>query len=289
MKTSLPNATEKEEIQTRMNFVGYNYLQLFEHKFLAGRNFSEKLKTDQSGVVINKRMTAMYGFSNPQDAIGKEIQWKIMNRTKVIIGVVDDFLQQSAENEIEPLMFHLWDNASGYSIVNIETKDAQSCFLSIQKLWNRIHPENPFEYVWVDDVYAQQFSRWRQYSRMATLLSTIAILIACIGLFGLTSLILSQRTKEIGIRKVNGAKISEIMQLINSGFIKWVIIAFIIAVPVAYLTIGKWLENFAYQTTLSWWIFVLAGVMALGIALLTVSWQSWKAATRNPVEALRYE
>ena len=117
----------------------------------------------------------------------------------------------------------------------------------------------------------------------------MAIVLAALGLFGYVSLTLIQRTKEIGIRKVNGAKVSEILSMINKDFVKWIVIAFLIATPIAYYTMNKWLENFAYKTTLSWWIFALAGLLALGIALLTVSWQSWRAATRNPVEALRYE
>lgn len=120
-------------------------------------------------------------------------------------------------------------------------------------------------------------------------LTFIAILISCLGLYGLASHFIINRTKEIGIRKVNGAKVSEVISLLNKGFIRWIIIAFVIATPIAYYAMHKWLESFAYKTTLSWWIFALAGLLALGIALLTVSWQSWKAATKNPVESLRYE
>jgi putative ABC transport system permease protein len=117
----------------------------------------------------------------------------------------------------------------------------------------------------------------------------IAVMLSCLGLLAYVALSVSQRTKEIGIRKVNGARISEVMSLLNKDFVKWVAIAFVIAVPIAYYAMNKWLENFAYKTELSWWIFALAGLLALGIALLTVSFQSWRAATRNPVEALRYE
>jgi len=127
---------------------------------------------------------------------------------------------------------------------------------------------------------------WRQ---IFTGFSIIAIIIACLGLFGLVLNSTQQRSKEIGIRKINGAKISEVLMMLNKDFVKWVVIAFVIATPIAWYAMHKWLENFAYKTSLSWWIFALAGLLALGIALLTVSWQSWRAATRNPVEALRYE
>jgi putative ABC transport system permease protein len=126
-------------------------------------------------------------------------------------------------------------------------------------------------------------------AKAVSLFSFIAIAIAALGILGLSMFLAESRTKEIGIRKVNGAKVSEILNILNKDFIKWVVIAFVIATPIAWYAMNKWIGNFAYKTTLSWWIFVLAGVLALGIALLTVSWQSWRAATRNPVDALRYE
>jgi len=289
MRTRLLNASDDNDISTRMNFVGYNYLQLFKHRFLAGRNFSQTYSTDGKSVVINKKLASMYGFSNPKDAIGKNVFWPIFKKQKNIIGVVDDFNQQSAENEIDPMMFHLSENARGYCLVNIDSENGTKCFSKTEALWNKIHPDNPFEYVWIDKHYDKQFARWKQFSQMASLLSVIAIVIACVGLFGLTSLVLARRTKEIGIRKVNGATIAEILLMLNKDFIKWVVTAFVVACPIAYYAMNIWLENFAYKTELSWWIFAGSGVLTLAIALLTVSWQSWKAATRNPVEALRYE
>jgi putative ABC transport system permease protein len=133
------------------------------------------------------------------------------------------------------------------------------------------------------------YAKENQQARLITFFSLLSVLVSVLGILGLSVFLCQQKVKEIGIRKVNGAKVAEILALLNRDFVKWVIIAFIIATPVAYYTMTKWLESFAYKTTLSWWIFALAGLLALGIALLTVSWQSWKAATRNPVEALRYE
>jgi putative ABC transport system permease protein len=134
-----------------------------------------------------------------------------------------------------------------------------------------------------------QYKSEKKLKVLMFIFSFMSILLSCLGLFAITVLIVGSRTKEIGIRKVNGARISEILAMLNKDFIKWVAIAFVIACPIAYYAMNKWLENFAYKTNLSWWIFALAGLLALGIALLTVSWQSWRAATRNPVEALRYE
>ncbi|MDF1551061.1 MAG: ABC transporter permease, partial [Bacteroidales bacterium] len=147
----------------------------------------------------------------------------------------------------------------------------------------------PFEFTFLDESFDNQYKQETRFGKLISLFSLLSIAIACLGLLGLISFTLNRKQKEIGIRKINGAKISEILTMLNKDFVKWVAIAFVIATPIAYYAMHKWLENFAYKTTLSWWIFVLAGLLALGIALLTVSWQSWRAATRNPVEALRYE
>jgi putative ABC transport system permease protein len=147
----------------------------------------------------------------------------------------------------------------------------------------------PFEYHFLDQDYENLYKKDNQIAGVLNLFTILAVFIACLGLFGQAVIASENKIKEIGIRKVNGARISEVLVLLNKDFVKWVTVAFIIATPIAWYAMHKWLENFAYKTELSWWIFALAGLLALGIALLTVSWQSWRAATRNPVEALRYE
>lgn len=289
MPTRLSGENEEANINCRMNFVSYGYVPLFGHKLLAGRNFSEKYLTDNSGIIINETLRKAYGFSSSEEAIGREIFWESKNVYRHIIGVMEDFHHQSAEMPVEPIMFQFWKYANGYCLLKIKTVNSPETVHEIEKLWNKVHKANAFNSIWIDEHYRKQFDKWIQLGQIIKSLSFIAILIACIGLFGLSSMLLDKRTKEIGIRKINGARISEVLILLNRDFVKWVVIAFLIATPIAWFTMHKWLENFAYKTTLSWWIFVLAGVLALSIALLTVSWQSWKAATRNPVEALRYE
>jgi putative ABC transport system permease protein len=159
----------------------------------------------------------------------------------------------------------------------------------IQNLWDKYNINQPFGYEFLDDVLARNYAKDQQAKKLLLILSILSIIIACVGLYAISFFSIIRKTKEIGIRKVNGAKILEVMTMLNKDFVKWVAIAFIIATPIAYYAMDKWLENFAYRTTLNWWIFALAGVLALGIAMLTVSWQSWRAAIRNPVEALRYE
>ncbi len=289
MPTRLSSKTKEENVQCRMNFVGYNYIDLFNHEILAGRNFSSDFPSDGKGVVINESLARAYGFTDINDAIGKEIYWEFRDAKRIVIGVMSDFHQQSADVSIEPTLFQLWNHARGYCLLNIETENTVTTLSEVEKLWEKVHKGNAFNYLWIDKHYNTQFQKWIKHSQIVNLLSLIAIIIACIGLYGLSTMLLGNRMKEIGVRKVNGAKVSEILNLLNKDFIKWVAISFVIACPCAYYVMTQWLQSFAYKTELNWWIFASAGILALGIALLTVSWRSWRAATRNPVEALKYE
>ncbi len=206
-----------------------------------------------------------------------------------ITGIVNDFNFKSLHENVEPLFLYINEGSSNYLTLKLDTRNVTNTISFTEQQWNNLIPNSPFEYFFYDSFYNQLYQKEARFSQIIFIFSCIAILIACLGIFGLATFLSETRIKEIGIRKVNGAKISEILTMLNKDFVKWVVIAFVIATPVAYYAMNKWLENFAYKTELSWWIFALAGLLALGIALLTVSWQSWKAATRNPVEALRYE
>ncbi|MBN1925357.1 MAG: FtsX-like permease family protein, partial [Prolixibacteraceae bacterium] len=170
--------------------------------------------------------------------------------------------------------------------VNGNVKDALS---SIEKVWKDYYKGYPFRYEFLDQLYGRFYEKEIKLSAMFKVFTSIAIILSALGILGLAFFDSQLKIKEIGIRKVNGANIFKVMFHLNQNYAKWVFIAFVLAAPVSYYIMNRWLENFAYKTTLSWWIFALAGILALGIALLTVSWQSWRAATRNPVEALRYE
>jgi putative ABC transport system permease protein len=175
------------------------------------------------------------------------------------------------------------ENKSGYF------EQLKNALAFTENSWKSIYKNEIYKYEFLDDAINKYYINEGNSSKLISVFAFITVFIACIGIFGLALYSSELRSKEIGIRKINGAKISEILTMLNKDFVKWVAIAFVIATPVAYYAMHKWLENFAYKTSLSWWIFALAGLLALGIALLTVSWQSWRAATRNPVEALRYE
>lgn len=207
-----------------------------------------------------------------------------------IVGVVKDFHYSSLHKAIGPLCIMITSNY-GPSAINLklEGKNVSQGMNYLRETWQELLPGYPLKYQFYDQWFDSMYRSEERFAKTISFFAILAIVISCIGILGLAIFSSERRIKEIGIRKVNGAKISEIMKMLNSDYIRWVVFAFVISTPIAYYAMNKWLENFAYKTTLSWWIFALAGVLALGIALLTVSWQSWRAATRNPVEALRYE
>jgi putative ABC transport system permease protein len=207
-----------------------------------------------------------------------------------IIGVVSDFHFRTLHEEIGPAVIiftpHYWPRAINIRFAQNGIGHGMGF---IQEKWEEILPGYPISYQFYDEWFDSMYRSEERFSKTIAFFAILAIVISCIGILGLAIFSSERRIKEIGIRKVNGAKIWEVMVMLNIDFVKWVGIAFVIATPVAWYAMNHWLQNFAYRTELSWWIFALAGLLALSVALLTVSWQSWHAARRNPVEALRYE
>jgi putative ABC transport system permease protein len=269
--------------------VNENYFNIYKIQLLAGRNFYEKGINPRQSVIINRKAAEMLGYDNPSECIQKELILEEMNYEKrMIVGVVEDFNHQSLEEPMQPTMYHYLEYGDYISVKygsSLEDKIISIC----ADTWKKNCPSQPFDFSFNDQYYALQYSKFHIFSRLVSTFSLLIILISSIGLYALAKFTISNRTKEIGIRKVNGARITEILSMLNKSFVQKVLVAVIIATPIAYFAMNKWLENFAYKTSLSWWIFAVAGLLALGIALLTVSFQSWRAATRNPVEALRYE
>ena len=278
---------EKEIAMLKVLYTDADFLKCFKINLLSGRNFKVNNEFEKNTILINQQLAKKAGWDHPID---KNIY---RDGSLKVIGVVEDFNFASLENKIQPMLIMSnpeWDGWR-YSVVNIkfQTSNIQPLLLEISNRWKARFPETSFEISFLDDVLASNYVQLKAQQKMSVLFSLIGILIAIIGLLGLTIFSTRTRIKEIGIRKVNGASIIDIIRLLIKDFMKWVAIAFISACPIAYYIMGKWLENFAYKTTLSWWIFALVGVFALGIALLAVSWISWKAAISNPVEALKVE
>ncbi len=277
----------------------YSFATIFNLKFLGGTNFSEEnTDADNSGeYIINEAAMHRLNYSNANEIIGKEFKLNFPQGDEVvkiprgkIIGVVKDFYLSSLKKRVEPLVLFKRENLWLINFVIASEPGMQKIAISDMKnVWNELFPEYPFQYEQVGAMYQKVYRSELLQARLLSVFTLIALFICSMGLFGLALIITQQRTKEIGVRKVNGAKIFEILILLNKDFVKWVGFAFVLACPAGWFAMHKWLENFAYKIPLNWWIFAGAGIAVLGIALLSVSFQSWKAASKNPVEALRYE
>ncbi len=263
--------------------VSPNFFDFFGLKFTLGHNFT-KTESNLDEVIFNQTAIREFGIDDLEKA-------RVVGEGRVV-GVLEDFNLRSAHTPIAPVGFFCNGETANhiYLKTNTQTYDQLKTLIAdVEQKWNKLSPNIPFEYRFLGAEWDNLYKKETQFQKLLTHAGWISIFIACLGLFGLSMFVAERRTKEIGIRKINGATIGEILTLLNKSFVKWIIIAFVIATPIAYYAMNRWLENFAYKTALSWWIFALAGLAALVVALLTVSWQSWRAASRNPVEALRYE
>ncbi len=280
----------EQEINTNFNrmIVDNGYINTFELQLIAGKVLPDtKYKYGQEALINEKALTELH-FESPNNAIGQVLQHN--DRSIKICGVVKDFHFEGLQKSIYPIVLEYGHPTEfGYYSLKINTSNVSPVINDIKKAWKKYYPNDPFNCFFQDEYYNRQYESFSRMASFNLIFAIISIFISCLGLYGVIMFFIAHKTKEIGVRKVNGATIAHVMYLLNKNLMIWVATAFIIATPIAYFAMHKWLENFAYKTTLSWWIFALAGLLALGIALLTVSWQSWKAATRNPVEALRYE
>lgn len=262
--------------------VDYDYFTLMGMEFKEGRNFGKLFSDgDFQSVIINEAFIDFCGYSGSM--LGVELAG-----TKVI-GVLENVSFNSLHNPAAPIVFYLSDETNGYLNVKLNTTELIESVRLIQDKWEDFYPDVPFVFQFLDQQVAKMYAEDQKINKLIKLFTLISLIISLMGLLNLSSLIMKRKTKEIGIRKVVGAAVIEIMGMLSKDFTKWILISFIIACPIAYYVAAEWLENFAYKTTLPWWIFAFSGLLALSIALLTVSWQSWRAATKNPIEALRYE
>ncbi|MFQ5641687.1 MAG: ABC transporter permease, partial [bacterium] len=272
-------ADGKERFGINLNFVDDNYLSHFGLTLLAGRNFSPELSTDaKRAMIVNESTLKKLGIVEPEDAIGKVYRIGLNRIDAEVIGVVKDFHIASLHDEIEPLVMMYWPDFFNAFSVKIRAKDIVETIAYLEESWSKFAPEFPFQYQFLDDYIAGLYQAEEQSQRIVNTFSLIAILITCLGLLGLASFTAEQRTKEIGIRKVLGATVSNITAMLSKDFVKPVLLANLIAWPVAWYVMTKWLQDFAYRIDIGWWIFALAGGLALVIALLTVSTQAIRAA-----------
>ncbi len=269
-------------------FVDFDYIGQFQIQMIAGRGFSKDFGTDTTqAMVLNEAAVKMFGYKNPKDAIGKKFsQW---GREGKIIGVMKDFHFRSLQQDIKPLSMRIEPGGCNLVAVKLSSGNYKKTVSSIENKWKQLMPNRPFSYYFLDEFFDRQYKSEVRFGNLFLNFAILAIFISCLGLLGLASYSTMQRTKEIGVRKVMGASVSNIVNLLSKDFLTLVLIAFVIAVPIAWVGMHKWLEGFAYRVNLGWTAFALAGMIAVVIAFATVSFQSIKAAIANPVTSLRAE
>jgi len=266
----------------------YGFIPTYGMKMAAGRNFSKEFSTDTSNFIVNEAAVRSLGWKTAQNAIGKDITYGDVSGK--VIGIVKDFHFESLHQTITPLLFRLPSN-NGYHVISVKvnSRNVQTAVSSLQATWYKYLPDTPFDFTFLDDKFGQLYRSEQQQGSLFTIFSFVAIFIACLGLFGLSAFTITRRVKEIGIRKILGASVRQIVLELSKDFLQLVLISAVIAIPVARWSMHKWLADFAFHTEMSWWIFAAAGIIALVIAFVTISFQSIKAALANPVKSLRTE
>ncbi|MES2894281.1 MAG: ABC transporter permease [Bacteroidota bacterium] len=282
----------KKEIETdvQQKFGDTNFIKLYQVKLLAGTNLGQS--DTVNGYLLNQTYARILGFTDPQKAIGKKIEWS--NKQVPIVGVVADFHQKSVHEPIKPLVIANWDNPS--RTINMALypqlpgeQNWKTALSKVEKAWKEVYPADDFEYNFFDADIAKFYEAEQHISSLLKWATGLAVFISCLGLLGLVIYTTTQRTKEIGVRKVLGASVAQIVSMISKDFIVLVLIAFLIAAPIAGYGMYKWLQNFAYRTDISWWIYGAGGLLMILVALVTLSFQTVKAAMANPVKSLRSE
>lgn len=282
-------ASKTAEFKNLFRVIGIddNFLPAYQSSFVAGRNFSGEL-TGPS-VIINEAALELLKLKDAQDAVGQKVLWQERNSVFEIIGVIRNYHQQSLKNDFAPTIFFYNPAAWGFFSIKLNNADLKSTIAHVGENWNNFYPGNPFTYFFLDDFFNRQYKEDWQFGRMVTVFSVIAVFIACLGLFSLSYFTAVQRTKEVGIRKVLGADVSGIITLLLKDFIKLIVFANLVAWPLSYLAISKWLEGYAFHIEISLWLFLVPGMMVMVIGALTVSYHTSRVAQTNPVNVLRLD
>jgi putative ABC transport system permease protein len=275
----------KKTITVRMIYTDHDYIKTMGMEIVEGRDFSKEMRTDAGGAfIVNEAAVRQLKLENP---LAAAVEWD--DKKGRIIGVVKDFQFQSLKDEITPLFIQIWPQNTLVFAIRISPENAAETLAFIENEWKKLDPDHPFEYSFMDENFDMLYRSEEKLGHIFSVFSALAIFIASLGLFGLALFMAEQRTKEIGIRKILGASVGRIFFLLAKEFALLVLIANIIAWPLAYVLMTKWLQNFAYRVNMESWIYILSGIIALVIALLTVSFQALKAAVADPVKSLRYE
>ncbi len=264
-----------------------DFIPSYGIQMAAGRNFSQTFATDRKAVILNNKAALLLGFRTPAEAVNQRI---VRGRdTLTIVGVTADFHHLGLQKNIDPMILIPRPNASRYYSLKMNGANIEQTITSLQRTWSRYFPQDPFEYFFLDESFGEQYKADILFGSVFGIFAFIAILIACFGLLGLSAYNVLQRTKEIGIRKVMGATVNSILILLSRDFLKLILFALVFAIPLGWFIMSKWLQDYAFRINIGWWIFAIAGLSALTIAVITICIQTMKAATTNPVDSLRSE
>ncbi len=269
--------------------VDENFANVFGLKFIAGKNFSPRYVKGEEDVIVNRKGAELFGFSDPEKIIGKKLNY--WGKKKEVVGVVENYHHKSLKNEFEPMIMRHQHNGMLYVTVKLSSTDESlpEAISKLEKTWNAVYPNDPFVYSFLDDHVREQYGADQQFSGIFNVFSAFSIFIACLGLFGLVSYSVTVRMKEIGVRKVLGASIANIMVLFSKGYMKLLIMSFILGIPLAYKLIEMWLDNFAYRAEPAWFMFIIPALAVTVLSLIAVSFEIVKAAMVNPVKSLKGE
>jgi putative ABC transport system permease protein len=284
-----PETNTSQLVKTLRFEVDYEYLATLGMQMKEGRNFSKDFGTDSTAIILNETAAKTLGWKT--DAINKTVSKRSNDgstRTFRVIGIVKDFHFKSLHEPISPLVMTLTQN-NGWMIIKTKNKEVTGLLTTMEKQWNSFKPDLPFSYTFLDERYNETYKAEQKTGQILGLFAGLTIFVACLGLFGLATFTAEQRTKEIGVRKVLGASVAGIVALLSKDFLKLVSIAIVIALPVSWWMMSRWLQDFAYKIDISWWVLALSGLLSIAVALFTVSFQSIKAALMNPVKSLRSE
>jgi len=292
MGASVMNGDSLQPVVTDIKFVNcdYDFASAFGMPLVSGRFFSRSYGTDTLNYVLNQSAVKAIGWKNDADAVGKDFKYGDVSGH--VIGVVRDFHFESMHQQITPMVLIMLPPSRSYYnnlSVKIGGGNTNAAMSTMERTWKKYFPETPFEYTFLDDNFNKLYQSEERQATIFTVFACIAICIACLGLFGLSAFAISQRIKEIGVRKVLGANVTTIVGLLSKDFLKLVAVAAIMAFPVAWYAMHSWLKDFAYRVNIQWWVFIMAGLLAALIAFVTVSFQAIKAAMANPVQSLRTE
>lgn len=278
-----------QEVLIKSNSMDYEFIDVFKMKLLAGRFFDEKYPTDaDTAIIVTESAAKLLGFEKPEDAVGQAVTVVTFDWNPVIIGVVNDYHQVSLKKTVDPSFFYFSRNGEFYNI-RLNTSDVQASVEHIRKAWTKAFAGNPLDYFFIDDFFNRQYENERKFGKLFTTFAVLAVIVSCVGLFGLSAYTAMQRTKEIGIRKALGSTEKGIFILLSQEYMKLVGLSILIATPMIWWVMNNWITSFPYRTTISPLIFVISGLIVLLVALMTVSYQTVRASRTNPVDSLRYE